>query len=275
MLTLAPGSDETAGPAPAFEDAWLSHAEPADGEWTLPAGEVHVWRATLERPAAVVARMRALLAEDERQRADEFHFERDRRRYVVGRALLRSLLGRYLGCAPQELLFDYGELGKPTLPGGPWFNLSHSGPVALYAFTLVGEVGIDVELDEEVSRSERIAERFFSPAEVAELRALPDELQQSAFLACWTRKEAFIKARGDGLSLALDGFDVALAPDAPVALLRTAWSAQEPARWHLQDLSDSGAGYVAALALHGEAKRVVVRGTLDTIEGTTPGQEQE
>ena len=241
--------------------------------WTLPVEEVHVWSASLERPAQAVERMRGLLAGDERTRADRFRFERDRSRYIVGRALLRGLLARYLEARPEELVFEYGEFDKPALRGGPWFNLSHSGSVALYAVSGAGEIGIDVELDDGDFASERIAERFFSPAEVEVLRSLPTEAQPRAFLACWTRKEAFIKARGDGLSLALDSFDVTLAPETPAALLRTAWCSEEPGRWWMEDLSDSQAGYIAAVALRGNGLRVVKRQIDDTIEGSMPGQE--
>jgi 4'-phosphopantetheinyl transferase len=241
--------------------------------WSLPADEVHVWRASLERPKETVERMRGLLALDERQRADRFRFERHRSRYIVGRALLRGLLGRYLEADPERLEFQYGEFQKPALCSGPAFNLSHSGSVALYAFSGTGEIGIDVEIDDADFARERIAERFFSPAEVRTLRSLPAEIQPRTFLTCWTRKEAFIKARGDGLSLALDSFDVTLAPETPAALLRTAWCSEEPKQWHLQDLSDRRAGYIAALARRGDRSRVVKRQIMDTIEGSMPGQE--
>jgi 4'-phosphopantetheinyl transferase len=243
------------------------------GGWTLPAGEVHVWRTSLARPEETVGRMRLLLARDELHRADRFRFERDRSRFIVGRALLRGLLARYLDAAPEELEFQYGEFQKPALRTGPWFNLSHSGPVALYAFSSAGEIGIDVELNDADFACERIAERFFSPAEVNLLRSVPSEAKPRAFLACWTRKEAFIKARGDGLSLALDSFDVTLAPETPAALLRTAWCSEEPGQWQLEDLSDPRAGYIAAVALRGGGSRIVEREILDTIEGSTPGQE--
>jgi 4'-phosphopantetheinyl transferase len=241
-------------------------------------GEVHVWRASLERPPGVVERMRSLLADDELRRADALRFERDRVRYIVGRALLRGLLASYTLVPPQALKFQYGEFDKPALPGGPSFNLAHSGPVALYAFAAEGDIGVDVELEGKEREGERIAERFFSPAEVRVLRSLPLERRGRAFLTCWTRKEAFIKARGDGLRLALDSFDVTLAPDTRPALLRTAWCGEEPGRWQMEDLSDERDGYVAALALRGKAKSVVRRlvsntNTLDTIEGATPGQE--
>lgn len=262
---MAGDRGDIAGQALMFDD---------DGAgWTLPSEEVHIWRASLERPGHVIDRMRGLLSEDECERADRFIFERDRSRYVVGRALLRELLGRYLQRPPQELTFEYGEFGKPTLRSGPWFNLSHSGSLALYAFSSLGEIGVDIEIDEGDFARDRIAERFFSPAEVKALRALPAEAQPRAFLSCWTRKEAFIKARGDGLSLSLDSFDVTLAPNSPAALLRTALCSEEPARWGLADLSDSESGYIAAVALRGAGWRVVERHIVDNTEGAMPGQE--
>jgi 4'-phosphopantetheinyl transferase len=221
-----------------------------------------------------VERMRRVLASDEQRRADRFRFERDRSRYIVGRALLRGLLARYLETAPNELEFRYGAFRKPALRPGPWFNLSHAGPIALYAFSSAGEIGVDVELDGADFARERIAERFFSPAEVSVLRSLPAELQPRAFLTCWTRKEAFIKARGDGLSLALDSFDVTLAPGTPAALLRTAWCSEESGQWCLEDLSDRRSGYIAAVALRGHGWRVVERQIMDTLEGQMPGQEE-
>jgi 4'-phosphopantetheinyl transferase len=214
--------------------------------------------------------MRRLLAGDEQRRADRFRFERDRARYIVGRALLRGLLAGYLGTSPAELEFEYGEFDKPALRSGPSFNLSHAGSLVLFAFSGEGEIGVDVELDDANLASERIAERFFSPSEVS---VLPVDQQPLAFLACWTRKEAFIKARGDGLSLPLDSFDVSLVPNAPAALLRTAWCSEEARHWHIEDVSDRGEGYVAALALRSEGWRVVERQIEDTNEGNMPGQE--
>lgn len=226
---------------------------------TLPApGELHVWHAWLERPAGEVQQLGSLLSADERGRADRFRFERDRSRYTVGRGLLRTMLGRYLNVRPVSLVFEYGAHEKPHLRGKPlWFNVAHSGPVALFAFTAAAEVGIDVELDDADFARERIAERFFSPAEVRALRSLPPAQQPRAFLTCWTRKEAFIKARGDGLSLALDSFDVSLRPGAPAALLRFGWGNDDPGQWCLRDLSDPEAGYVAAVAIRTRALRLI------------------
>jgi 4'-phosphopantetheinyl transferase len=135
------------------------------------------------------------------------------------------------------------------------FNVSHSHSLALYAITRAREVGVDVEHIRPEIAQEKIAERFFSPREVTVLRALPTPLQASAFFACWTRKEAFIKAKGDGLTLPLDQFDVSLAPGEPATLLRTAWDPQEAACWALQDLAPAP-GYRAAVAVAGHAWRL-------------------
>jgi len=236
----------------------------------LAAAEVAVWTASLDLPRDRQARLATLLSDDECARAGRFRFERDRARYVAGRGTLRLLLSAYTGVAAAQLRFRYGEFGKPALSdGGPSFNLSHSGGLAIYAFRREGEIGVDVELECADYARERIPERFFSPREVADLRSLAPELQPRAFLNCWTRKEAFIKARGDGLSLALDSFDVTLAPGQPAALLRTAWSAREPVRWQLHDLSDSTPSAVAALALRSERPLAVTFHRLSNPDGTT------
>jgi 4'-phosphopantetheinyl transferase len=234
---------------------------------SLPADELHVWRASLDQPAEIIAVLKELLAPPERERMERIQIDRIRSRFAVGRGLLRTLLGRYTGAAPQDLELVYGKYGKPFLAGrGPWFNLSHSDGAALFAFSSSAEVGVDVELAHRRVEAMRLAERFFSPGEVRTLRALPEALRQRAFLTCWTRKEAFIKARGDGLSLALDSFDVTLEPNEPAALTRTAWSAGEPAEWELADLSDSDRETVGAVAIRRRGWRLVTRevaGTLD------------
>jgi 4'-phosphopantetheinyl transferase len=232
----------------------------------LPVDELHVWRATLDREPEVAARLRGVLTAEERGRAERFYLRHLGARYVVGRGLLRVLLGRYLGAPPNEIEFTYGEHGKPyLLGGGPWFNLSHSGAEVMVALSSGAEVGIDVEIADDRHARGRVAERFFSPQEVRTLRSLPVELQGRAFLSCWTRKEAFIKARGDGLSLPLDSFDVTLAPDEPPAVLRTAWSAGEPSEWCLVDLSADDGMVIAAAAARYQGWRAVVRRADDLV----------
>lgn len=216
-----------------------------------------MWRASLDWPQAVVAELVGLLSEDEQRRADRFRYERHRSRFIAGRGLLRMLLSRYLGTPAAALRFGYGPNEKPWLASpGPWFNLSHSGDVALYAFSSQVEIGIDIELATADVGREGIAEHFFSAAEVRRLQSLPRALQPMAFLECWTRKEAFIKARGDGLSLPLDSFTVAFGPDAPAAVLHTSWSRDEPGRWTMFDLSEPDEGFVAALATRSSGLQV-------------------
>jgi 4'-phosphopantetheinyl transferase len=213
---------------------------------------MHVWRTALDVPESQVRSLWDTLTADERQRAERYIFEKDRTHFVVARGLLRVLLGRYLRQEPQSLRFTYGPHGKPVLAtdtggGALGFNVSHSHGLALYAVTRGREVGVDVERIRPEVAQEKIAERFFSPREVTVLRALPTPLQATAFFACWTRKEAYIKAKGEGLALPLDQFDVSLAPGEPAALLRTAWDPQEAACWALQDLAPAP-GYRAAVA---------------------------
>ncbi len=223
----------------------------------LADGELHIWRATLDVGGEQANRLSQILSDDERARAGRFHFERDRVRYIAGRAQLRMLLADYLDAAPAELVFRYGDNQKPSLAvPGPQFNLSHSGALALYAVTAHVEVGIDVELHDPEFAGQRIPERFFSPDEVHALRALPAQQQARGFLELWTRKEAFIKARGDGLSLALDSFSVTLGSDRP-RLIRTGWSQSEPSRWSFLDLSDRDGEFIAAVAAKTEEWRVV------------------
>lgn len=214
----------------------------------LDDSTIHVWRGVLDQDRDVQQRLELSLSADERDRTNRFRFDRDRSRYVVGRGLLRALLGAYVGVDAAQLRFSYGPQRKPELVGdGAYFNLAHSGATALFAVSSSFEVGIDVELQSDFT-GERIPERFFSPREVATLRALPEADQPEAFLTCWTRKEAILKARGDGLMMALDSFDVSLAPGEPAALLRANWPASESALWQLADLSDSDRGQIAALA---------------------------
>ena len=240
---------------------------PGDTSWelpppvvALPGDEVHVWRARLDAPPERVRRLFDVLAPDERERAGRFHFQRDRDRFTVARGLLRGILGGYLNSAPERLRFEYGAQGKPTLaaghnPGGLRFNVSHSEGVALFAVTRGREVGVDVERVSARVSCEEIAGRFFSPREVAGLRALPAASREAAFFDCWTRKEAYIKACGAGLSLPLDGFDVTLAPGEPAALLENRLDPAEVSRWSLRELHP-WPGFAAAVAVEGRGWRL-------------------
>lgn len=226
-----------------------------DSIWTEPpaspsleTGTVHVWRIALDQENERLERFRRTLEAGELDRAGRFHFDKHRRHFIVARGFLRSVVARYLGSQPETLRFEYGAYGKPALGSGHTlrFNLSHSNEVALLAVTLDAELGVDVEHIRADFASEDIARRYFSRVEVEAFNALPPEERVAAFFRCWTRKEAYIKAIGKGLSQALDAFDVTLAPDMAPALLRA--EDDDPARWLLTDV-DVGGGYAGALVV--------------------------
>ena len=195
--------------------------------------------------------MAQCLIEDERIRAERFNFRRDRKRFIVGRGVLRMILGRYLHIEPNRVQFSYGPHGKPYLADGDGalqFNLARSHELALYAFTRGREIGVDIEYFRALTDAEQIADSFFSPRENAILQALPASQRQQAFYNCWTRKEAYIKAIGKGLAQPLDQFDVSLAPGESTRLLKVEGSPEEGSRWSLYSLTPV-AGYVAAVAV--------------------------
>ena len=232
----------------------------AEASLNLPAAEVHVWFADLNQHPA--DNLKPLLAPDEAARADRFHFDKDRNHYVVARAILRKLLAAYLGTPAHEVQLAYAEKGKPSLAekGLLNFNLAHSHGKAIYAFASGRKLGIDLEFIREEFAGEDIAERFFSLAEIASLRSVPADLTKQAFFNCWTRKEAYIKARGEGLSMPLDVFDVSLEPGEPAVFLRNHKEPREASRWSMQALTVPE-GYVAALVVEGhswELKRFTI-----------------
>jgi 4'-phosphopantetheinyl transferase len=216
---------------------------------SLGTGEVHVWRLALDQPESVLAEFRSTLEAHELERASRFHFEKHRNHFVVGRGGLRHVLARYLDVRPDEFRFSYGDYGKPVLAnGGLRFNMSHSDGVALFAVALDRELGVDVEHIRADFATADIAQRFFSRGEVQTFNALRKEEQVAAFFRCWTRKEAYIKAIGRGLSEPLDAFDVTLAPGEVAALLRA--ERGDVARWAMFDVAveDDYAGALAAEA---------------------------
>jgi 4'-phosphopantetheinyl transferase len=190
----------------------------------LPAGDAaHVWLAHLDLGAATVDRLVAVLSPDERERAARFHFRHDAMRWIVARATLREILGAYLDTPPGTVAFTYGPKGKPALArmeGLPdvQFSVSHSADLAAFALAVDVPVGVDVERLRDVEDMERIATRTFSARECGALRGLPREQRAAGFFNCWTRKEAYIKALGEGLSYPLDRFSVSLAPGVPARL---------------------------------------------------------
>jgi len=216
----------------------------------LAAPGIEVWQVRLDRDAGQVMQCEDLLSRDERLRAARFHFEYDRRRYTVARAVLRMLLGDRLDIAPAAIKFSYTKRGKPFVaePAARiHFNVSHSAERALYAISPSFRVGADIEYLNRDIDHESLADRFFTRAESAALQRLPASHRKRAFLACWTRKEAVVKALGDGLSLAFDQFEVTTALDAAPRVLEFAVKAHNVSDWALYSVN-TNSNYVATVA---------------------------
>jgi 4'-phosphopantetheinyl transferase len=221
----------------------------------LAEDEVQLWRVDLEAIRSQESRWQQLLSSDETIRAARFHFAADRQRFVASRAWLRTILAAFLVAEPSELNFSYSKNEKPFLgPGharsGITFNVSHSGGIGLYAFARRRDIGVDVEQIRRDFDAESIAHRFFSASEQKQLAALPESERVDAFFRCWTRKEAYIKAIGEGLSLPLSQFDVSLETLETNALLATRPDRSEAEHWMIREVP-GGAGYSAALCVRG------------------------
>jgi 4'-phosphopantetheinyl transferase len=219
------------------------------------ADRVEIATAALDLAAGSLRALAAVLSSDERERARRFRFERDRCRFIVGRARLRQMLAVRLGVAPAAIEICYGARGKPALaPGfaesGLRFNVSHCGGLAVYAFAQDRELGVDVEEVRPLPDADDVAARFFSARENQAYLALERAERALGFFNCWTRKEALIKALGDGLYHPLDAFDVSLAPGAPARLLRLGDMPGEDCGWTLHSFSPAP-GFVGAFAVRG------------------------
>ena len=225
---------------------------------TLREGQVHVWRASLDQARAHLPQWTRTLGDVERSRAERFLLERDRHRFVARHGILREILAGYLAMGADQLRFRYGRHGKPRLVnesgrGALHFNLSHSDRMAVFAFTYGRLVGIDVERVRAGIPWDDIAAQFFTRRENRRLRRLPENERPRAFLVAWTCKEAYVKARGDGLSFPVDRVEVSVSPP---ALRRVEGDEDEASRWTLQELRVGG-DYVAALAVEGDDRRLL------------------
>ena len=228
-----------------IEKVWM----PAPDVLELESRQVDVWRVPLDLRSAAVKSLGSTLSVEESQRAARFHFPEDRTRYIIAHSSLRNILSRYLNCDPDQLNFSTNEYGKPALDSHNLeFNLSHSGDFALIAVSGEQKVGVDVERIRPDMEIESMARRFFSPDEVSDLMTLPPEEREVGFFNCWTRKEAYIKAQGLGLSLPLDSFDVSLTSNEPAILRTTRPDPKETAQWTLVSL-DVESNYRAAVAV--------------------------
>jgi 4'-phosphopantetheinyl transferase len=220
----------------------------------VPDADVHIWWLSLESAEPDVERAGLLLSAEERARAGRYHFARDRRRFVLARAFLRTLLAEYTGEKPDRVSLRYSPAGKPFLANRSelQFNLSHSGDRGVLAVTS-RPVGADLEKIRHIPEALAIAEHLFTTPEMRALRAYPESERSEAFLRCWTRKEAYVKARGGGLSTPLDSFHVTLDRGSAELTLLEEHGAQE---WKLYDV-EAGPGWAAALAVDRESARLV------------------
>ncbi len=219
----------------------------------LDEGEVHVWRAFRDDAAPLLAQLAQTLSSDERGKAESFPFFRERNRFVVARGVLRAILSRYLSVAAADIRFTYGEAGKPELAttshsGQIRFSVSHCGALAVYGIVRERQIGVDIERVRPFRDVERVAERFFAASEWAALRRLPPELRDEGFFNCWTRKEAFLKAIGVGITHLLSSFAVTLRPGDPAAFLELEPNVARRTQWKLEHLAPA-AGHVGALCV--------------------------
>ena len=233
--------------------SWSARAAPP----ALGQDVVHLWRLGLHPDPLTERRLSEWLTADERERAERFRFAEERRRFTIRRGLLREVLAGYLGREPGALCLEAGSHGKPALagednPAGLRFSCSHSADLGLLAVARGRELGVDLECHRPMPDALQMAAQFFAPGEVAELRRVPTAAQLHTFYECWTRKEAFVKALGLGLSFPLNRFAVSVAPDEPARLLEVDGDPGAASQWSLSAVA-VGAGYSAALVVQGEA----------------------
>ncbi len=243
---------------------------------TLPSGEIHLWSIPLAGSAAAVGRCVALLSDDEIERMARFRFEIHRRRFALRRGALRTILGWYAHLDARRLRFTVSAHGKPELMSPATslrFNLSDSDDLALLGVVDGRRIGVDVEQMKDVREMDDIARRHFSVREYSDYAGAPAADRTRCFYNAWTRKEAWLKARGDGLSAGLSGFDVTLRPGRPARLLEVRGEKDEARRWRLRAFSPA-TGYVAAVAVEGKTL-TLVRRRYDPERGVRPAEPAE
>jgi 4'-phosphopantetheinyl transferase len=221
--------------------------------WSLGTSDVHVWAARLDLPSEALVRLAAMLSQDESERAARFRFDTHRDRFIAARGILRSLLGAYLRSPPGELRFEYGPNGKPALAAtfvesGVSFNLAHSEELALIAVTRLGPIGVDVEQIRPVTEPDELVARFFSPRETALFQTLPTSQKSAAFFNLWTRKEAWLKATGEGIAHSLNRVEVTFLPREPARFLSLPEGPELKSDWALRELTPA-TGFVGAVTI--------------------------
>ena len=236
--------------------------------WKIPKSQIflyeddlHIWKSPLNIDVQRVQFLKSLLSTDETKRAERFYFDKDKEHFEVGRGILRVLLGNYLNINPKKIKFHYNQFGKPFITdqfknSKIQFNLSHSKDMLVLVFCKTANVGIDIEFMRTDFDLLRLARQFFSKREVKELISTPSNLLREAFFNCWTRKEAFIKAKGKGLSIPLDKFDVSSAPGKPARLCYYNENPSEISDWFLYELNGIGENYISSVAIKGRPENM-------------------
>ncbi len=233
---------------------------PTDNSWTPPPSKlvlyeqtVHLWRLRLDRMAGEIEALSSLLNREERERAERYVFSRDRNSFISRRGILRELLSEYLDLPASKIQLGFNKFGKPHLEpeDSLYFNISHSAGLAVFAFSRSTAVGVDIERWRADFDLLKLAKHYFSEVEVKALESMPADDRIAGFYAGWTRKEAFIKAHGEGLSLPLDLFDVSLLPGEQAGLLATRGDLEPADQWTMKDI-EIDPGFSAALVVRGK-----------------------
>ena len=224
----------------------------SESSTSLQPNQVHVWSLQKSQHEARLLDYWCVLNHTERERALKYRFEKDRNNSIVARGALRKLLGEYLLIAPEKIEFEFEEYGKPALKGKSdmKFNVSHSGDTIVFAFVKKYNIGVDVEYTKREVEVRSVARHFFSEEEKMSLFALNEDYHNQAFYNCWTRKEAFIKAVGSGLSFPLDQFVVSVDCAKEATLLDTKWDARERKNWVLKSFQPAP-DYIGAVSVRG------------------------
>lgn len=221
----------------------------------LSERDIHTWQSNLDLPILEIEELDQTLSDDERVKARRFHFEEDRKRFIARHGILRMILGWYLGVGANELRFSYGRNGKPRLVdefgrADIHFSMSSSEGLALYGFTCNREIGVDVECVRDIPEMDHIVSKFFSVRENEVLELVDESSKKKTFFNWWTRKEALVKARGDGLSQALDKVDVSPMGAGAPGVVKMEEDSRTTGRWFIQDL-EPASGFAAAFAVEG------------------------
>ena len=219
----------------------------------LAGDEIHVWATSLAVDPSILQKLSSTLTPDEMERAKRYKFAIHRNRFIAGRGALRAILALYLGTEAAALRFAYLENGKPDLGGkfakaGIDFNLAHTGDLALLAITRIGPVGVDVEYVRPIKNVDELVARFFSSRENKLFQKVPAAEKPSAFFNLWTRKEALLKATGEGITRSLDLVEVSFLPGEPARLLAISGDESAARRWMMKELSPAD-GFTGAVTV--------------------------